>query len=47
MAQYSWKVIWLNEMGEEQISYHESEEERNTAMQALEQDGYSPVYREL
>lgn len=47
MAAYQWKVIWLNEMGEEQTTYHETEDERNTQMQSLASDGYSPVYRSL
>lgn len=46
MSEYQFKVIWLNEMGEEQISYHETEEDRNTKMQALADDGYSPIWRE-
>lgn len=47
MAQDKFKVIWLNEMGEEQVSYHETEEDRNAKLQALADDGYSPVWREV
>ena len=47
MGNYRWKVIWLNEMGEEQVTYHESEAERNAKLQALVDDGYSPVFREI
>lgn len=47
MAAYKYKVIWLDEMGEERETYHITEEERNTQMQALADDGYSPVWREL
>ncbi|MED1301773.1 hypothetical protein P4U65_14575 [Bacillus pacificus] len=45
MANYKFIVIWLNEMGEEQEKYVTSEEERNTTMQGLADDGYSPVWR--
>lgn len=45
MAAYQFVVIWLNEMGEEQSYYAETEAERNTKMQALADDGYSPVWR--
>lgn len=44
---YKYKVIWLNEMGIEQDSYHETEEERNAKMQALIHEGYSPVWRDV
>lgn len=47
MAQYEWKITWLDEMGEERESFHETEEQRNTKMQALADDGYSPVYRNI
>jgi hypothetical protein len=47
MDTYKYKVIWLDEMGEERESFHVTEVERNTAMQALADDGYSPVWREL
>lgn len=47
MAKDKWKVIWLDEMGNEKSTYHETEEERNTQLQALADDGYSPVYREI
>ncbi len=47
MENYQYKVIWINEMGEEQSSYHEDELDRNTKMQALADDGYSPVWREI
>ncbi|MGV7000302.1 hypothetical protein ACWA2C_16575 [Priestia megaterium] len=47
MAAYKYKVIWLNEMGIEQVSFHETEEERNAKLQALADDGYSPVWREI
>ncbi|MEB2277023.1 hypothetical protein LAV82_23675 [Bacillus sp. ILBB4] len=47
MAAYKYKVIWLNEMGIEQDSFHETEEERNAKLQALADDGYSPVWREI
>lgn len=47
MAAYKYKVIWLNEMGDEQFSYHEHEDDRNVKMQALVDDGYSPVFREV
>lgn len=47
MGNYRWKVIWLNEMGEEQFTFHESEAERNAKLQALVDDGYSPVFREV
>jgi hypothetical protein len=47
MAAYKYKVIWLDEMGNEKTSYHETEEERNSKLLALADDGYSPVWREL
>jgi hypothetical protein len=47
MAAYKYKVIWLDEMGEERETFHITEEERNSKMQALADDGYSPVWREL
>lgn len=47
MGDYNWKVIWLNEMGEEQVTYHETEAERNAKLQALVDDGYHPVFREV
>ena len=47
MADYKYKIIWLNEMGEEQVDYAETEAERNTKMQALADDGYSPVWRRV
>jgi len=46
MADYQFKVIWLNEMGEEQSSYHDDKESRDAKMQALADDGYSPVFEE-
>lgn len=45
MNEDQYVVIWLNEMGEEQVRYAENEMERNTIMQGLADDGYSPVYR--
>jgi hypothetical protein len=47
MGNYKWKVIWLDEMGEERVTYHESEAERNAKLQSLVDDGYSPVFREI
>lgn len=47
MAAYQYKIIWLNEMGEEQVAYVETEEERNAKLQALADDGYSPVWRNV
>lgn len=47
MADYLWKVIWLDEMGTEKTTYHEREEERNAQMQSLASDGYSPVHRHV
>ncbi|HHT7153199.1 hypothetical protein [Bacillus cereus group sp. BfR-BA-01318] len=45
MANYQFVVIWLNEMGEEQKRYATCEEDRNTIMQGLADDGYSPIWR--
>lgn len=47
MAGYNFIVIWLNEMGEEQTKYVVTEDERNTTIQGLADDGYSPVWRPL
>jgi hypothetical protein len=47
MAAYKYKIIWVNEMGEEQFSLVETEQDRNVKMQALADDGYSPVWREI
>lgn len=47
VAEYKYKIIWLNEMGEEQVAYSEDESDRNARMQALADDGYSPVWREV
>lgn len=47
MAAYQYKILWLNEMGEEQEVFVETREERNTKMQALADDGYSPIWREV
>lgn len=47
MSAYNFIVIWLNEMGEEQKKYVVTEEERNTTIQGLADDGYSPVWRPL
>lgn len=46
MSSYNYEVIWINEMGEEQSTFHVSESERNAKMQALSDDGYSPVWRD-
>lgn len=42
---HQYKVIWLNEMGEEQVELVNSEEERNQRLQVLADEGYSPVWR--
>lgn len=47
LAVYNYKIIWLNEMGEEQVAYSEDESDRNSRIQALVDDGYSPVWREV
>jgi hypothetical protein len=44
---YNWKVIWLNEMGEEEVEFCETILQRNALMQGLADDGYSPIYREV
>lgn len=45
MAQYKYKIIWINEMGDEQVSFTETVEERDTKIQSLADDGYSPVWQ--
>lgn len=47
MNEARWKVIWLDEMGNERDAYYETEEERNARMQSLVYDGYSPVFRDM
>lgn len=44
---YQYKIIWINEMGEEQVKYVETKEARDLEMQSLADDGYSPVWREV
>ncbi|HDX9713565.1 hypothetical protein PDL03_19055 [Bacillus cereus] len=45
MHKYRYAIIWLNTIGEEQIKYVITERERNTIIQDLANDGYSPVWR--
>jgi hypothetical protein len=46
MHKYRYAIIWLNKIGEEeQIKYVITERERNTIIQDLANDGYSPVWR--
>ena len=47
MAAYQYKIIYLNEMGEEEVEFVETVQERDTRMQSLADDGYSPVWREV
>lgn len=47
MAAYQFKIIYLNEMGEEQVEYAETAEQRDLRIQSLADDGYSPIWRDV